>query len=557
MNTSEKKLAKVQRRDRFIRTLIIILLGTSGTILVLVTLLHPDHQKLYEDYINGSVLDFLLLGFVGLSLLFMGYLAVKERVVKKLQRDIMEQKIASRVLNQRLRELQAVLDLTSLVNSQMLLSTILDAISTKALETLDGDQSSLFLYDPHVSKLRCVSMRGGKDERVSKALVEVGKGIAGWVVKHGKALLLDEDLNESQFRDFVKKDKRIASSLCVPLMVGKQPRGVLNVTVFDKKRKFNSSDLKLVQILAENAAIAIDKTGLYEEFKKQSKTLKNIIKELKSNQDQAGERERLRALGNLASGMSHDFSRILTAILGKTRLLSKELEEEPIPEDNRHGMLGCLSTVQELAQSGLETARHIQKFARTYEVSSVKDFEELDINAIVLEAVGITRSKWKDEAELKGVSIEVETELGRLSNPVGDHSEMREVLTSMIFNSIDALPEGGKIRVVTRMHDNEVEIKVADDGVGMDEETRSRVFEPFFTSKSEKADGIALSLAHGIISRHNGETKVESEPGQGATFTITLPMPGGKQTGTEKEIEIASPANVTTEQHKRSNARTG
>lgn len=360
--------------------------------------------------------------------------------------------------------------------------------------------------------------------------------------EHGKALLLDEDLNESQFRDFVKKDKTITSSLCVPLMVRNQPRGVLNVTVFDKKRKFGPSDLKLAQIFAENAAIAVDKAGLYEEFKKQSKTLKNIINELKSTQDQADERERLRALGNLASGMSHDFSSILTAILTQTRLLSKELEEEPIPEDNRHSMLGCLSTIQELTQSGVETAKRIQRFARTYEVSPEKDFEKLDINAIVLEAVGLTRSKWKDEAELKGVRIEVETNLGKLSNPVGDHPEMREVLTSMIFNSIDALPEGGKIRIATRMRDDRAEIKVIDNGVGMTEETKKRIFEPFFTAKKDKADGIALSLAHGIISRHNGETKVESEPGQGTAFTISLPIRGGKQVGAEKETEdIASP----------------
>lgn len=542
MDTSEKKLTKIQRRDRLIRILILILLGTSGTILVLVSFLHPDLQKLYEEHINVYVLNFLLLGFVAFSLLFMGYLAVKERMVKKLQRDIVEQKIASQVLSQRLTDLRAVLDLTSLVNSEMLLSTILDVISSKALEILDGNQSSLFLYDPHVSKLRCVSLRGGKDERVSKALVEVGKGIAGWVVKHGKALLLDEDLNESQFRDFVKKDKRITSSLCVPLMVRNQPRGVLNVTVFDKKRKFSPSDLKLAQIFAENAAFAIDKAGLYEEFKKQTKTLKNIINELKSTQDQAGERERLRALGNLASGMSYDFSSILTAILSKIRLLSKEVEEEPIPEDNRHSLLKCLSTIQELAQSGVETAKHIQKFARTYEVSPEKDFEELNINAIVLEAVGLTRCKWKDEAELKGVPVEVETDLGKLSNPVGDHPEMREVLTSMIFNSIDALPEGGKIRIATKMRDDRVEIKVIDNGVGMNEETKNRIFEPFFTTKKEKADGIALSLAHGIISRHNGETTVESEAGKGTTFTITLPIPGRTERDTEKKVEINSAA---------------
>jgi signal transduction histidine kinase len=543
MDKSEEKLTRIQRQDHWIRVLILILLGTSGAVLVLVNFVHSDLQRLYQEHMSVYLLNFLLLALVAGSLLFMGYSALKERAVKKLQRDIVEQKIASQLVSRRLTDLRAVLELTSLINSEMLLSTFLDLIARKALEALNGDQSSLFLYDPHISKLRCVALKGGKDERVSKALVETGKGIAGWVLKHGKPLLLDEDLNESQFRDFVKKDKRITSSLCVPLMVRNQPRGVLNITLFEKKRKFTQSDLKLAYIFAGNAAIAIDKAGLYEKLKKQTKTLNNVISELKSTQGQSGERERMRALGNLASGMSHDFSNILTAILSKIRLLSAEMEEKTELRDYKQTLLKWVSTVEQLAGHGVETAKQIQKFAKTYQASSQRDFEELDINAIVLEAVGLTRPKWKDEAEVKGIRIEIETELGKVPDPVGDHSEIREVLTSMILNSIDALPEGGRIRIVTRMHDNKVEIKVIDNGLGMDEETQGRVFEPFFGTKREKADGIALSLAHGIISRHNGETTVESQPGKGATFTVTLPISVEKKRETKKEIEkIKSPA---------------
>jgi signal transduction histidine kinase len=543
MDKSEEKLTRIQRQDHWIRVLILILLGTSGAVLVLVNFVHSDLQRLYQEHMSVYLLNFLLLALVAGSLLFMGYSALKERAVKKLQRDIVEQKIASQLVSRRLTDLRAVLELTSLINSEMLLSTFLDLIARKALEALNGDQSSLFLYDPHISKLRCVALKGGKDERVSKALVETGKGIAGWVLKHGKPLLLDEDLNESQFRDFVKKDKRITSSLCVPLMVRNQPRGVLNITLFEKKRKFTQSDLKLAYIFAGNAAIAIDKAGLYEKLKKQTKTLNNVISELKSTQGQSGERERMRALGNLASGMSHDFSNVLTAILSKIRLLSAEMEEKTELRDYKQTLLKWVSTVEQLAGHGVETAKQIQKFAKTYQASSQRDFEELDINAIVLEAVGLTRPKWKDEAEVKGIRIEIETELGKVPDPVGDHSEIREVLTSMIFNSIDALPEGGRIRIVTRMHDNKVEIKVIDNGLGMDEETQGRVFEPFFGTKREKADGIALSLAHGIISRHNGETTVESQPGKGATFTVTLPISVEKKRETKKEIDkIKSPA---------------
>ena len=541
MDTFQRDLKKVQKRYWQLLSLMVFLFLVLISFIVLIVF-YSDLQEIYAEHVDAYVFNFLLVGFVSLSLLFLGYVVIKGISIKKLQNDLVEQRIASQVLKRLLTELPAVLELTKLITSETVLSDVLDTICNKALETLGGDQASLFLYDPQINKLRCVSLRGGKNDQVNKAVVEVGKGIAGWVVQHGEPLHLDEDLNESQFKDFVKRDEEISSSLCVPLMVKDQPRGVLNITLFDKKRKFTESDLQLASIFAENAAIAIDKAGLYEKLKKQTKTLKNVISELKSTQGQPGQQERLRALGNLASGMSHDFNNILTAILSKTGLLSKEVEEEPIPEDTRHSLLKCLSTIQQLASDGAETAKHIQRFARTYEGSLENDFEDLDINAIVLEAMRITKAKWKEEAETKGIRIEIETDLGKLSNPVGNYSEIREVLTSMIFNSIDALPEGGKIRIITRMQDDGVEIKVIDDGLGMSEQTKNRVFEPFFTTKREKADGIALSLAHGIISRHNGETTVESEPGEGTTFTITLPASGGKERETEKEVEINSAA---------------
>jgi signal transduction histidine kinase len=540
MDTFQKDLRKVQKRDWQLWSLMIFLFLISTSFIVLI-IFYSDLQDFYVEYIGTYTFNFLLVGFVGLSLLFLVYIVFKEISIKKLQKDIVGQRIISQVLKQRLTELPAVLELIRLVTSEMVLSDVLDTICSKALETLDADQASLFLYDPQVSKLRCVSMRGGKDDRISEALVEVGKSVAGWVVEHGRPLHLDENLNEEVFKDFVKKDKKITSSLCVPLMVKDQPRGVLNITLFDKKKKFTGSDLKLASVFAENAAIAIDKAGLYEKLKKQTKTLKSIITDLKSSQGRLGEEERLRALSNLARGMSHDFNNNLTAILSEIKLLATEIKEAAIPENAKQNLLKCLSRIEQLASHGAETAKHIQKFTRTYQAGSERDFEKLDINAIVQEVVGITRPKWKDEAELKGIRIEMETELTPLLNPVGNHSEIEELLSSMIFNSIDALPRGGKIRIATKMQDQVVEIRVIDNGVGMNEETKNRVFEPFFTTKKKEGEGIGLSLALGIISRHKGEIKVESELGQGTTFTITLPVSVQRKTEKKKEVEITSP----------------
>ncbi len=539
METFKRDLKKVQKRYWQLLSLMMFLFLVLVSFIVLIVF-YSDLQEIYAKHIDAYVFNFLLLGFVAVSLLFLGYVVIEGISVKKLQNDLVEQRIASQVLKRLLAELPAVLELTKLITSETVLSDVLDTICNKALETLGGDQSSLFLYDPQINKLRCVSLRGGKNDQVSTAVVEVGKGIAGWVVQHGKPLHLDKDLDESQFKDFIKRDKEISSSLCVPLMVKDQPRGVLNITLFDKKRKFTESDLQLASIFAENAAIAINKAGLYEKMEKQAKTLKSVINELKATQDRLVEQETLRALGNLASGMSHDFNNILTAILSQIQLLSTEVGEAAISESTKQNLLKWSSRIEQLASQGAETAKHIRKFTRRYEVSSEKDSEELDINAIVLEAVGISRPKWKDGAELRGIRIEMETELGELSNPVGGHSEIREVLTSMIFNSIDALPEGGKIRIVTRMQDDQVKIKVIDNGVGMNEEIRSRVFEPFLTTKKEKGDGIGLSLALGIISRHNGEITVESEPGEGTTFTIILPASDRKETETKKVAEVTS-----------------
>lgn len=544
MDTFEKDLKRVQKQDWQMWILVLSVFLVFAAFIVLV-IFYSDLQQLYEEQIDVRMFNFLLLGFVALSLLFIGYVILKEFSVKKLQKDLIEQRITSQVLERRLTDLQAVFEVTTLVNSEMELSGILDTISSKALRALGGDQSSLFLYDPKIDKLRCESVWGPLSEVVKNAEVEIGESVIGWVMQHGKPLHLGEDLNEGHFPNFIKKDKKINASLCVPLMVQNKAKGVLNISQFDPGKKFTETDLKLVSIFAENAAISIEKAELYERLKKQAETLENAYCELKSTQNRLIQSEKLRALGNLASGVAHDFNNILAAIMGRTQLLLREVEGTAIPENNKQNLLKWLKVMEQLTNDGAETVKRIQKFARTYRATSEKEFKPMDLNAIVLEAVEITRPKWKDEAQLKGIPIEVETELGELSQFLGDPTEMREVLTNLIFNSIDALLDGGRIKISTRMRDGKLEIKVTDNGLGMIEEIKNLVFEPFFTTKKDKGNGLGLSVAYGIISRHNGQIAVESEPGEGTVFTITLPDYRTAEGEKKAEAEIAN-SQVTT-----------
>lgn len=524
MRTLRQHSAKREKRDWLMPTLLLGVIGLITAVVVVVALFYSDIQQIYQEQIEVYLFNLVLLGFVLLAFLFIGYLALKEFASKKLKTDLIQQKINSEVLERRVTELETLHELTTLVNSQMPLSGILDGICTGALEAFDADQSSLFLYDPKTDKLLCVSVNGPESDAVRNATVEVGKSVAGFVIKNRRALYLDRDTNLSQFDGFVEKDKKISSSLCVPLLVQNEARGVLNITLFDKRKKLSESDLKLASIFAENAAIAIDKAGLYEELEKHAETVKKVVKELKATKDESVKPETLCALSNLACGMAHDFGYTLAAVMDKIQALLKEIGTSSIPEGAKRNALKLLKAAEGLVTAGSETAKHVGAFAGTFETRSQKRVQELNLNAIVEEALAETASRCKEHAGLKDKKTEIQTELREnLSNPMGNHAEIKDVLKSIIFNSFDALPEGGRIKVVTKMRDDDVEVSVIDNGLGMNEEVKKRVFEPFFTTKGEGGHGIGLSVAQGIVSRHGGRISVESQPDVGTAFTVTLP----------------------------------
>jgi len=150
----------------------------------------------------------------------------------------------------------------------------------------------------------------------------------------------------------------------------------------------------------------------------------------------------------------------------------------------------------------------------------------------------VTQPRWKDQPQSRGVQIELVTELGDLPSILGNPSELREVLTNIIFNAIDAMPQGGKITVSSHpLADHWVEVRIADTGIGMTEEIKRRVFDPFFTTKGVTSSGLGMSVSYGIIKRHGGEILVESEPGKGTTFILHLPVGYGE----EKPVEKAAP----------------
>jgi signal transduction histidine kinase/CheY-like chemotaxis protein len=261
--------------------------------------------------------------------------------------------------------------------------------------------------------------------------------------------------------------------------------------------------LKHIETSAEQAA----------EAENHVKELSHYIAEQERIREQFSQMEKLSALGELASGVAHDFNNTLAGILGRAQLLQRTSD----PEKLRRGLEIIIKT----AEDGAKTVKRIQDFARQ---RRDHDFELVSIDQILLDASEITRPRWKNCAEASNIHITVELEIGSNAMVMGDDSELREVLVNMVFNAIDAMPEGGTLKLSSRTLGEKVTIAVTDTGVGMYPEVRSRIFDPFFTTKGKAGLGLGLAVSFGIIRRHGGNIEVESQYGSGTEFRITLPV---------------------------------
>jgi CheY-like chemotaxis protein len=247
--------------------------------------------------------------------------------------------------------------------------------------------------------------------------------------------------------------------------------------------------------------------------------LTETLAELRSTEQHLIEQERHRALTQMASGIAHDFNNALSTVLGFAELLLESPDKRKDDERARR----YLELIHRAATHASETVRRMRKFYRPREQGL---FQSLDLNSLVEEAVSMTRPKWEEQKQAEGVTITVEQKLGDVERVEGNEAELHEMLTNLIFNAVDAMPEGGRLLVSTEQSDEKVVLTVSDTGVGMSLEERKRCMEPFYSTKDETGTGLDLSAVRGILKRHSGCISVQSEKGEGTTFRIKLPAAG-------------------------------
>ena len=249
------------------------------------------------------------------------------------------------------------------------------------------------------------------------------------------------------------------------------------------------------------------------------------ITERKEIEEKLLQSEKLKSLGELAGGVAHDFNNVLAAILGRVQLLRMSIDAQTKKQERRksvYNMKKGLEIIEKASLDCAETVRRIQEFSRRR--TDDKYFKQVDVNELINNALEFTKVKWKDDAESKGLKYKIKNELSPLPLTAGSASEIREVLTNLINNAIDAMPQGGEIRIMTFKDNGHISIKIGDNGIGISKKMQDRIFDPFFTTKGVQSTGLGLSVSYGIINRHRGTIRVESVEGRGTTFTIQLPL---------------------------------
>ncbi|MDQ6652947.1 MAG: PAS domain-containing protein [Acidobacteriota bacterium] len=235
------------------------------------------------------------------------------------------------------------------------------------------------------------------------------------------------------------------------------------------------------------------------------------ITERKREHELMAQSDKLRAVGELAAGVAHNLNNSLTVIQGRAQLLLMNATDESTAKS--------LSVITNAVEDGSKTLRRILEFARR---NSASEFAPVELGFLLTSSIDIARPKWQSNSA-KG-KIEVKFEGNGPVYVMGEQAELREVILNLIFNAVDAMPEGGIMEIGSRAEIESGCFWVADNGCGMPAETASRIFEPFFTTKGKLGSGLGLSASHGIITRHKGEIVVVSEAGEGTRFEVRLPI---------------------------------
>jgi signal transduction histidine kinase len=301
--------------------------------------------------------------------------------------------------------------------------------------------------------------------------------------------------------------KAFARAHPVPLVSTGGLFGAL-VLFFVEDRETSELEMQVAHGLANMAAIAMGRAVHLARLEKTNA-------ELRASREALARTEKLRALGQMAAGLSHDLKNILNPLSMHAQLVKRAVKRGDAAQANE-----SLDEMGRVIQRGVETIDRLRAFSRQSPDTRAK---KVDLNALTREAVAIARPRMSSHV---AALSRIHEQLGELPPVVGRADEIVGAVVNLVVNAIDAMPDGGNITLRTGVKDGRACVTVADDGPGMTPEVQARVFEPFFTTKGAEGTGLGLANVFATMQRHGGSVSLETEPGKGAAFTLAFLLDG-------------------------------
>jgi signal transduction histidine kinase/PAS domain-containing protein/ActR/RegA family two-component response regulator len=458
--------------------------------------------------------------------------------VKRLRgalQDITAQKLIETRLHAQLQRLHMLEHITRAIGERQDLASILQVVIRTLEEELPLDFGCICLYEPTERTLTVVAVGvastelAGRLSMAEQARIPIDENGLSRCVRG--QLVYESDIEKLSF----PFPKRLASGglrclVAAPLQIESQVFGVL-ISARRQPNGFSSGECEFLRQLSEHVALAAHQAQLHG-------ALQTAYEELRNTQQSVMQQERLRVLGQMASGIAHDINNAISPIALYTDSLLER--EAGLSERAR----GYLLTIQQAASDVAETVARMREFYRNQVVQS--ELAAVDINLMVPQVIELTRARWESMPQQRGMVIEVRTAFEpALPLVMGAKSEIREALTNLIFNAVDAMPQGGVLTLRTRYDGvDRVLVEVVDSGIGMNDETRRRCLEPFFTTKGERGTGLGLAMVYGIMQRHGGDLEIDSAPGFGTTVRLSF-VAATTSTAAATERNLVLPVGLT------------
>ena len=453
-----------------------------------------------------------------------------------------ERRRTEAALQQQFTRMSLLVQITRTISERQDTESILHVVLLQLEDHLSLDLGCVALFDPQAETLNIQALRLKNPLLASKldfhegvvlALADTGLDLCA----EGQTVYLDDTLKGSSALAESLAVASLRSAVAVPLLVENKLFGVL-LSARLKPEDFSSGDCEFLRMLSEHVALAAHQARLHAELEK-------AYNDLRQTQATVMQQERLKALGQMASGIAHDVNNALSPVVGYAELM---LRGEP-----------GLSTVGKkhlkyIRTAGEDIAHIVARLREFYRRSDdTQSLKLLNLNHLAEQVVDMTRPRWRDIPQSRGITVEMHTDLAReVPDLVGIESEIREAVTNLVLNAVDAMPTSGKITLRTRVPGGEVApndksqpshvvLEVSDTGNGMNEETRKRCLEPFYSTKGKRGTGLGLAMVYGVMERHEGKIEIESQPGLGSTFRLIFPVRTMKNNGASVDKDAPAP----------------